>query len=80
MVALAKASSSHARSRWSSPAADDPNDEKAEKEDVEAGPEEEPAVKQADVNVEASQLLLDSVSETAAAADARVRVSCRRWV
>jgi hypothetical protein len=54
MVALAKASSSHARSRRSSPAAYDPDDEKAEKEDVEAGPEEEPAVKQADVNVEAS--------------------------
>jgi hypothetical protein len=80
VVALAKASSSHASSRQSSPAADDPDDEKAEKEDVEAGPEEEPAAKQADVNVEASQLLLDSVSETAAAADARFRVSCRRWV
>lgn len=79
MVALAKASSSHARSRRSSPAANedavDPDDEKAEKEDVEAVPEEL-AVKMADVNVEASQLLLDSVSETAAAAAARVRVSC----
>ena len=78
MVALAKASSSHARSRRSSPATDEeavePDDEKGEKDDVEAVPEEL-AVKGADENVEASQLLMDSVSETAAAAAARVRVS-----
>ena len=78
MVALAKASSSHARSRRSSPATEeeavDPDDEKAKKDDVEAVPEEL-AVKEVDVDVEASQLLLDSVSETAAAAAARVRVS-----
>ena len=80
---IAKASSSHARSRRSSPAAVDDEDlvdEKAEKEeDVEEPAPEELAVKTADANVvePASQLLLDSVSETAdAAADARVRVSC----
>lgn len=83
MVALANASSSHVRSRRSSPAADDEaldaEDEKAEKEDEDAVPDEL-AVKQADdAHVEASPLLLDSVSETAAAvaaaAEARVRVS-----
>jgi hypothetical protein len=85
MVALANASSSHVRSRRSSPAADDEavdaDEEKAEKEDEDAVPDEL-AVKQADdAHVEASPLLLDSVSETAAvatAAAARVRVSGSR--
>jgi hypothetical protein len=65
MVALAKASSSHARSRRSSPA--DAVEADAEKEEVEAVPEE--LVVKADVE-DTSQLLLDSVSEAA-----RVRVS-----
>jgi hypothetical protein len=82
MVALANASSSHVRSRRSSPAADDEavdaDEEKGEKEDEEAVPDEL-AVKQADdAHVDASPLLLDSVSETAAVAAAAadmVRVS-----
>ena len=80
MVALANASSSHVRSHRFSPATDDEavdaDEEKAEKEDEDAVPDEL-AVKQADdAHVEASPLLLDSVSETAAAAVAAARV----WV
>jgi len=82
MVALANASSSHVRSHRFSPATDDEavdaDEEKAEKEDEDAVPDEL-AVKQADdAHVEASPLLLDSVSETAAAAVAAA--AARVWV